>query len=146
MARDRSASMRIELMTSAWHGFKAQPLFGSGFEERTSGYYPHNVVVEAFMATGMLGGVIFLLLIAMTLRAALRLMLARDSQSWLAVLCIQYLVAAQFSGALYASMPMWGLMCATMSRHVAVGRANLRTVRPNADQARASKVAPRSVS
>ena len=42
---------------------------------------------------------------------------ARSSGGWVALLAVQYLVAAQFSGALYASTIMWSLIGAVFAAY-----------------------------
>lgn len=106
---------RFQLFTDAWNQFLDNPLLGSALEELNSQYYPHNVVIESFMATGFIGGTAFCLLIVMSLIATFRLMRTQVNNKWIALLYVQYLTGALFSGALWASNTMWCLMVAVVS-------------------------------
>jgi len=107
---DASASVRLSLISAAWDQFLSSPLFGSGLEERYSRFYPHNVIVEAFMATGIFGGIAFLALLIAASLYSWRLLIKRSQSGWIAMLCIQYLIAGQFSGSLWGNSGMWSLI------------------------------------
>ncbi|MBW4454661.1 MAG: O-antigen ligase family protein [Nostoc indistinguendum CM1-VF10] len=88
------------------------PIFGYGLEVPNLGY-PHNLILEAFLATGFLGGSLFLMLyIYATIKAISIVMAKNNSWSWLGLLYIQYAVAVMFSGALYNSYIFWYLLFA----------------------------------
>ena len=121
---DAGASNRFQLAGDAWNQFADAPAFGSGLEELNSGDYPHNVIVESFMATGIIGGLAFTLVFVMAVLTSWRLLNSTSSQNWLAPLCIQYLVGAQFSGSLWGNTVMWALIGATFGAYVPPGRKN----------------------
>ena len=127
--QDLSAQGRFTAFGGALAQFLGAPLFGDGIEERITGYYPHNVTLEAFMATGLTGGLPFLALTLAALRAAWQL--ARDGSpvAWVGLLAVQYIVAGQFSGAIYQSPAMWVMMALTLSArryHVRCARLAIR--------------------
>jgi hypothetical protein len=51
---------RDEVFADAWNQFISSPIFGDQFVVRLGGGYPHNIVVETLMATGLVGGSLFL--------------------------------------------------------------------------------------
>jgi O-antigen ligase len=106
LTSDISILGRIMMFQGALEQFIGSPLIGSSVEERTMQYYPHNVILEAFMATGVLGGVPFLLLTLLGLRASWSL-IRQKKDMWVGLLAIQYIVGGQFSGAIYSSTAMW---------------------------------------
>lgn len=112
---DQSSLGRITAFEGAWRQFLASPFFGDAIEERVTGYYPHNVVLEAFMATGILGGLPFLVLILWSLRRAWTLVRQGSVHMWLGLLSVQYIFAGLFSGALYTSNAMWVTMALVLS-------------------------------
>ena len=114
-AEDPSSQGRVELIRGAWGAYLDHPVLGSGLEEPASGFYPHNVVVESFMATGIFGGLAFAALVVLSLAATWRLMKNDPANGWIALLYLQYLVGAQFSGSLSGSPEMWCLMAAVVS-------------------------------
>ena len=71
------------------------------------GVYPHNLVLEAFMATGIAGGIAYLVLICFMLLACFRLLSRSKGYEWLALIAIYYLVAAQFSGSHWSFNAHW---------------------------------------
>ena len=80
----------------------------NGFLIQTSPFqasYPHNLIVEAFMATGLLGGLIFLYL---NFRVLQLVHLMKDTEKfWLGLLFIQFFIFSMFSGNLYTSFFYW---------------------------------------
>ncbi len=113
--QDRSGEIRMQIFDASIQQFLDSPFLGDGVETRLFAYYPHNVVLEAFMTTGIFGGALFLLIIGLSLLGAWRLFKNRRDKIWLGLLLIQYVVAAQLSGAIYQTNAMWVLMASTMA-------------------------------
>jgi O-antigen ligase len=78
--------------------------------ERNALFYPHNVIVEAFMATGTFGGTAFLLLVLIALYRAIRMIRLDPIMAWVPICFLQQLIGAMFSGGLYSNVPLWGMM------------------------------------
>lgn len=98
---------RLERYSGALNAFMNNPLLGHSLEEPTIGGYPHNIFIEALMATGIIGGGLLLSLIAITLIFAIRITKEIKEYGWISVLFLQYLIAAQFSGAIYTTNYLW---------------------------------------
>lgn len=107
---DPSTRGRIEQISSAWRIFLDHPLLGGGIEDPKFGIYPHNVFVEAFMATGILGGGVFLTLAVLSTVTAFKIGRRGGAYGALGVLYVQYLTAAQFSGGIYLVYTLWALI------------------------------------
>jgi O-antigen ligase len=105
---DMAVSSRQESFAGAWNQFLKSPVFGDFLEERDSGFYPHNLPLEAFMATGLVGGLAFLAICWVGFSKAYRAIRDKAPYAWVALIFIQYLVGAQFSGSLYGSSTFWG--------------------------------------
>lgn len=127
--KDASAQIRNDLYTDALAQFANAPLIGDGVEVRTYAYYPHNVVLEAFMTTGIIGGTAFLLLTLLSLRAAFEIIKFEPQQAVIALLAVQYIIAAQVSGAIYQSGAMWVLMAGVLSFSIASKRVRTDLVK-----------------
>ena len=112
---DKSVSLRVKMYRGALDQFTDHPVFGDAIEEKTQRFYPHNLILEAFMATGIVGGLSFLILIITALVRAWRILRRYSSETWIAVLFIQALVGAMFSGSLYGSGLMWMLMAGVLT-------------------------------
>jgi O-antigen ligase len=113
-ATGETFGIRIELMQNAWSQFLDAPAFGSALVELKSGFYPHNVIIESFMATGLPGGMAFTVLVVATSLAALRISWSNSPIAWVGLIYLQYLSGAQVSGALSTSDTMWCYMCAVI--------------------------------
>jgi hypothetical protein len=90
--------------------FKSLPnlIFGFGIEIPNVGY-PHNVILEAFLSTGILGGAIFTTLYIYTFIKSSILLLNQNTYefSWIGILCLQYLINGLLSGNLYQGTMLW---------------------------------------
>jgi O-antigen ligase len=110
---DASTEVHVEGARGAWEEFLDHPAFGSGLDESRTGEYPHNVVIESFMATGVLGGAAFSIILLCSSVAAAKLM-TTNATRWISLLYVQYLVSALVSGALYLSGTMWCFIAAVI--------------------------------
>ena len=106
---------RLMLWADAWEQFLDSPLLGSSLDEKYSMRYPHNVIIESFMATGLFGGVAFTSLVALALIKAWKISIIDPNKAWISLLYIQYLIGAMFSGSLYTNMFMWYSMGSVFS-------------------------------
>jgi len=110
-----STYARLIAMDGAWNQFLENPLFGDSLEEKITQFYPHNILLESFMATGIFGGSVFILLMFMSIYKSYILMKYDLYYGLLAMLYIQYLVGALLSGSLWGSGQMWVLMGAILA-------------------------------
>jgi hypothetical protein len=130
---DSAVALREKSLTGAVSQFLDSPLIGDSLEVRSTHFYPHNVIIESLMATGIVGGIPFILVIIAGLRAAYRVVQTRSENGWVALLFIQYLVAAQFSGALYSVTPFWAFLGATISLSTACRKSCIGEMRVGSD-------------
>lgn len=75
-----------------------------------SGSYPHNYFLEVFMATGLIGGIPFIILVLITLAKARTLIRINHPSTWIIILYLQVLVYGNFSTGLYTSQDFWILV------------------------------------
>jgi O-antigen ligase len=102
---DPSTVDRVTMMKNSLQQIFDHPLLGSSFVELKSGYYPHNIVLEAPMAFGVpLSMAVFLLLAYGTWLALRSLNTKRDL---LGLLFLQGLIAAMISGSMFAAVGLW---------------------------------------
>lgn len=115
--RDRATELRLIAYKGAWNQFTGSPVMGDGIEERNTGFYPHNVILESLMATGLLGAIPFLLLLVRGLWSSWKILRTNDQLIWLGLAQIQFVIAAQLSGSIYQSTALWvstaGVLAAT---------------------------------
>ena len=105
LEEDESVFGRREALANAWDQFLESPIFGSGLEEKISMFYPHNIVVESFMATGIVGGIAFCLLSLYCFNYAFRSM--KTPQGWIGMLFFQYYIGNLVSGAIFTGWYLW---------------------------------------
>ncbi len=95
--------------------------------------YPHNVILEAFISTGIFGGFIFTMLYAYVLFRSIILVLNQDiyQYSWLGIICIQYLVSGLLSGNLYQGTVLWYFIFAIVAygNSVSLHKSSIRTLK-----------------
>jgi O-antigen ligase len=101
---------RENMLRDAWKEYLDHPWLGSSIVERNSLSYPHNAVVEAFMATGTFGGAAFALLVLLAIYRAITFMRRETALAWIPICFFQQLIGAMFSGGLYSNYGLWGMM------------------------------------
>lgn len=107
---DDSVFARENMYRDAWGEYLDNPLLGSSIVERNALFYPHNSVIEAFMATGTFGGAAFCLLLLIASYRGIK-MINRDCEmAWVPICFFQQLIASMFSGGIYANSMLWGMM------------------------------------
>lgn len=104
-----SSAVRIEIWLKAIDGFVTSPIFGSSIGmERFS--YPHNIIFEVLMATGMVGVIPFSMLLIYSIHKSFLILKYKPEYTWIVILFWQGLIQSLFSGALYNAIYFWGGM------------------------------------
>jgi hypothetical protein len=106
LGSEQSGEVHLSLAADAWSEFLDHPLLGVGVDEQRSRDYPHNVLLESFMATGFVGGIAFCGVLLASMMAVVSLLSDRGGQ-WLALVYLLVVLAALAAGALYLSGSMW---------------------------------------
>lgn len=106
-SEDASTQARIQMHQNAIEGISSNPLFGYGLEEYIGKFHPHNIFLESFIATGLLGGTFFIFISIYLLYISIKIYRNNRTLGWASLLFIQYLVGAQFSGSLVNSSYFW---------------------------------------
>jgi O-antigen ligase len=107
--------------------FITHPIFGDSILEKTTGFYPHNLVLEGFMATGLIGGISLLVWILGVALCSLRLLSRGGESGWIALLSLQYLIGAMFSGGTWQQASMWGFGAASIALAQTLGQSAYST-------------------
>jgi O-antigen ligase len=105
-----SVNSRHNMIRDAWSEYLDHPWLGSSIVERNALIYPHNAIVEAFMATGTFGGTAFALLVLAAIYRAILLIRRDPATAWIPICFFQQLIGAMFSGGLYGNVSLWGMM------------------------------------
>ena len=90
-------SGRWALYQGAMAQFMENPILGSSLEMQGRQSYPHNHIVEAFMATGAIGGLAFVMLAAVALYAAFMILKHLPERGWIACFFLVLFLRGFFS-------------------------------------------------
>jgi len=110
VATDESTSTRVSLYINSLEQFSNSPIFGSGIVELNSHSYPHNLLVEFLISSGIFGFILFFFLLGAMFYKSLILLKNDLGYGWISLLSFQYSVSIMFSGAIYNSVTFWILM------------------------------------
>ncbi|MDD2664486.1 MAG: O-antigen ligase family protein [Dechloromonas sp.] len=126
---DVNVSSRATAFYSGLNQFIDNPFFGSSLEDKDLRTYPHNVIVEAFMSTGLIGGLAFIFVIIYSVIASWLVISKKLYSGWVVLIYLQYLVGAQFSGAIYGVTVFWAFLAIVMAvfnEHFNCGKKNVQ--------------------
>ncbi len=110
-----STAHRESLESLGWKEFVEHPILGSSMVERESLTYPHNFLIESFMATGLVGGTAFSLLLLIGLWRSLTLLYRHPEDCWISLLFLHSMIAGMFSGGLFCAPWFWGMLAIMLS-------------------------------
>jgi O-antigen ligase len=140
---EMSDTFRFFLWESGWQQFLESPIWGSGFEEHVLQIYPHNLPLEALMATGIFGGAIWLGMCLVAARQAALVMWRNPLYGWIPMVFVLLFGNSLFSGSLWGAGSLAHFMVAAF----AVYEFRLSTepaMRPRSTRARAIRAASSS--
>ncbi len=114
----KETSGRDEIYANTLGIISKSPLFGdfyliSSGEGRNG--YPHNFFLEAFMTTGLIGGVPYVIMVLIAVYKSYLFLRGEHKSSWLVILFLQILVYGMFSSSLYSSQDFWALCLFVLS-------------------------------
>jgi hypothetical protein len=101
---------RGKLIQAGFNEFLNNPFVGSAMLIQVPGFvggYPHNLIVEAFMALGFFGGILFLFYILQCIKLSIKIIGNNLGIAWIALLFLQFLIFGMFSGNLFSSNLFW---------------------------------------
>jgi hypothetical protein len=109
--KDRSnnkSDTRLIHIESAWQDFYDSPIFGKQFVGTLDGFYPHNIIVEVFMATGIIGAILFFPLLFIILRKTFSAIFSKNFLfMFLGFIFLPNLFNLLTSGCLFQGVEFW---------------------------------------
>lgn len=105
-----SANMRIMQWHSAWHQFLEHPVVGDLVYEKVFHFYPHNIVLEALMSLGLIGGFLVVVGIGIGIKCSIKVLSNRRSvpiATFSALIMWMALFQAMLSGSIWSSSSFW---------------------------------------
>ncbi len=102
-------SGRSYLYNQAISDFIHSPIIGSGLEVDAINMHSfcHNSILEAFISTGFLGGIIFIAIIVRAFRDSIWILQNSKELSWIACLFLMTFIEGMFASPLYLTTTMW---------------------------------------
>lgn len=101
---------RENYMITAINEFVNNPFFGNAIliqEYSVAGNYPHNIIVEAFMSLGFLGGIIILFWILKGIKNFYFATKQHSYLAWVGLIFLQYFIFSIFSGNIFSNNLFW---------------------------------------
>ncbi len=101
---------RSFLYERAWEQFLLKPMTGYSLEVQDVGpnlYYPHNIILEAFMSTGILGGLCLLLSVLIAIGSTAVILRKEPGLVIYGALFLQMLVLGCLSSSLASAFSFW---------------------------------------
>lgn len=101
---------RQNIVKIAFNEFIENPFIGNAMLIQSGefvGWYPHNLIIEALMATGVLGGVFFIAWVIKCLKATHVYLSKSYKDAWVSLLFLQYFIFGMFSKNLYSNDLFW---------------------------------------
>ena len=98
------SSGRDPLYIQAYQGFLDKPLLGSQFAlfDSFGGFgYSHNIILDALMGLGLMGGIVMIYILWIGIKYAYKLIKRKDPNFWIGLILIQQITLSMLSGALY---------------------------------------------
>ena len=115
VSQDASNAIRSDLLRNSVEQALGAPILGSALVEKNSRTYPHNILIESFLAGGVISGICMMILIAIGVGSALKSVRGHSESAWVAILYLQYLIDSMLSGALFLSPHFWYFSFATVA-------------------------------
>jgi O-antigen ligase len=94
---------RIDLWRYSFIQFLDDPIFGNSLEAEFIGLYPHNMLLEVLITTGLIGFIPFLLFLFNVLYKARLIIKKHNEYSWMVFIFLQAFTQNMFSGGLYSA-------------------------------------------
>ncbi|MBA3285875.1 MAG: O-antigen ligase family protein [Nitrosopumilus sp.] len=113
MIEEGESSGRDQIYKHTLNIINESPIFGAyyvipyGLQQ---GSYPHNFFLEAFLATGVVGGVLYVCLVFYSIYKCYNLIKQDHGSSWILLLYLQMICFGMFSTGLYSSQDFWILL------------------------------------
>lgn len=106
LAEGSTSVTRLYLYEVAVKAFLAAPLTGSGLY-LPDGTYPHNFIIESFLATGIIGGLSFSIVFFYSCIVAFKLIRDAPGYRWLGLMFFHYAVYVNFSTSIILNPQFW---------------------------------------
>ena len=107
---DDSTFVHYQGITGAWKQFTDDIFFGRYAIEMVTGFYPHNIFLEAPMSVGLLGAIPFFIHLGFATLASIGIVRSRDSSlvaKFLALTFVRESIVNSFAGSIWGATSFW---------------------------------------
>jgi hypothetical protein len=111
-----ASSGRDKIFLRGWNQFLEHPIFGVSLLFK-DGSYVHNIIIEQFMALGMVGGLLFLSINVIVFYYAFKVIKHQPQNAVIPLLYIQYFVFGCFSRTIIALPEFWLCLALTIKMY-----------------------------
>ena len=98
---------RPYLWKNAIENFSNSPILGDLIENRGIGHHPHNIIIEAFMAMGVLGGIPFVILLGLVFKYLFYIAKRTNTFDWLLIFFLLSFSQNMVSGSIWSAVWLW---------------------------------------
>lgn len=136
IAQGNESAIRLEMWKAALLQFADNPIFGDALEVTAFRFYPHNIVLEVLISTGIVGFIPFAALLIHAFKRVIFIFRNEPANSWIGIVFIQSFIQNMFSGSLYGASWFWaslGLLYSYnyLRKKTGSGRQPRRLASPN---------------
>lgn len=107
ISANTESAIRLDMWKSGLEQFADNPIFGNYLEVEKYRMYPHNIIVEVLLSTGIIGFIPFAIMITGAFRTVFWIFRHNPEYAWLGVMFVQSFTQNMFSGCLYNSSWIW---------------------------------------
>ena len=101
-----ATAVRLVMWRDGWEQFLEAPFFGNSLQLETFRFHPHNMFIEVFIATGVIGMVAFIGFLVGVFWSAVTIVRDWPNQAWVVVVFLIGFVNNVFSGSISAAATM----------------------------------------
>lgn len=112
------SASRIDIYAKALSQISEHPMMGKSLTVRDEAgvdMYPHNLLLDSLISTGLLGTVPLVCLLCAGMFSGWRILARFTSLGWIPLLYFLFLGGSMFSGAIYSNSQLWISLVATLS-------------------------------
>jgi hypothetical protein len=101
--------IRLDIWKESFNQFLHSPVWGDSIQKH-GGSYPHNLIIEVLMATGVIGFIPYFLLLLFGMNRSIKIIRRNPSQSWISFFFILAFLMGMLSGNICSDIWYWSSM------------------------------------
>jgi hypothetical protein len=105
--KDKVKENRDYSIEAAWGDFLHAPLLGNSFVGSYDGFYPHSILVEVPMSTGIIGSVFFFSYFLIVFIRSIKLMNKGKQYIFITSIFLSFFIISTTSGSIFFSHELW---------------------------------------